>query len=166
MKTLSMIVAPFVVVAGCAALPQEGVAPEKQFGHRVPGTTEDGRVTITINPPDNTMEYRFFDAVYEEVVFRPAPVSAENVVEGVSVEVLVKGAFPDSCSELHDVSQERSGHLIAATLVMRRLSGSVCATVLRPYRFYMMLEGDFTPGSYTVTLNGRTHNFVVPEPTS
>jgi len=155
-----------VTMAGCVALPQKTVEPEEQFGHRVPGTSEDGRVTISIDPPDEEVEYRFFDAVYEDVVFRPAPVSTENVADGVSVEVLVKGAFPDSCSELHDVSQQRNGHVVDATLVMRRPSGSVCATVLRPYRFYMMLEGDYTPGSYTVKLNGRTHTFVVSEPRS
>ncbi len=162
------VIAPFfaVVLAGCAALPQSTVEPEEQFGHRVPGTTEDGRVTISINPPEDAVEYRFFDALYEDVVFRPAPVSVDNQADGVSVEVLVKGAFPDSCSELHDVSQERSGHIVTATLIMRRPSGSVCATVLRPYRFYMMLSGSYTPGAYTVTLNGRTHNFVVPEPRS
>lgn len=164
MKALLVIFASLMLFAGCAALPQNVAEPEQQFGHRVPGTTEDGRVTITINPPDEDVQYRFFDAVYEDVVFRPAPVSSGNVDEGVSVEVLVKGAFPDSCSELHEVSQERSAHVIEASLIMRRPSGSVCATVLRPYRFYMMMEGYYTPGAYTVILNGRTHTFIVQQP--
>jgi len=154
-----LILAAFM--AGCMATSPGDVDPDAQFGHRVDGTTDDGRTTITINPPDESVTYRYFPATYESVTVRPAPVTTALVDTGVPVEVLVKGSFPDACAELHDVSQDRRGRLIDVNLQMRRATGSVCAAVLRPYRFYFQLEGMYEPGAYTMTLNGKAHSFEI-----
>ena len=148
-------------MGGCMATTPGDVDPDAQFGHRVDGTTDDGRTTITINPPDASVSYRYFPATFESVIVRPAPASAAGDSPGVPVEVLIKGSFPDACAELHDVSQVRRGRMVEVTLQMRRATGSVCAAVLRPYRFYLQLEGAYEPGAYTMTLNGKAHSFEI-----
>ena len=135
--------------------------PDATFGHRVDGDDSDGRTTIVIAPAEQDVAYRFFEASYESVTIRPDQVTAGNQAAGVPVEVLIKGAFPDACSELHEVEQQRAGNLVLVTLTMRRPQGSVCASVLRPYRYYLDLEGTFRPGSYSLRLNDDTHAFVV-----
>ena len=148
-----------VVFSGCFALRPAPV--DSEFGHREDGVSVDGRQTIMISPPDESKEYRFFDATYESVAIRPYRITAENQSEGVAVEVLIKGSFPDSCSELHDVVQQRAGNLILVTLTMRRPEGAVCASVLRPYRYYLDLEGLFVPGPYSLKLNDKSNSFTV-----
>jgi len=159
-NTLIVLIA--VAFSGCLALAP--LEKEDEFGHRVDGTTDDGRQTIMISAPDESVEYRFFDATYESVTIRPAAVTLSNQLTGVAVEVLVKGSFPDSCSELHDVVQQRAGNLILATLTMRRPQGAVCASVMRPYRYYLDLEGNYVPGSYSLKLNESSHPFMVRPP--
>ncbi len=151
-------------VSACAVLKPAAPEVEDSFGHRVEGQTEDGRTTIAITPARDGVEYRLFDASYDNVTIRPAEVTAANRASGVAVEVLVKGSFPDSCSELHEVDQQRAGNLILVTLTMRRPQGGVCASVLRPYRYYVDLDGNYIPGSYSMKLNDVSHPFVVNTP--
>lgn len=160
MKTIAVFIL-MAFLGGCMATAPADVDPDAQFGHRVDGTTDDGRTTITINPPDASISYRYFPATFESVTVRPAPVSAAADESGVPVEVLIKGSFPDACAELHDVSQVRRGRMVDVTLQMRRATGSVCAAVLRPYRFYLQLEGEYEPGAYTMTLNSKPHSFEI-----
>ncbi|NQV73697.1 hypothetical protein HQ496_11290, partial [bacterium] len=96
-----------MAISGCIAL--SPAKTEDEFGHRIDGVTEDGRRTILISPPDGVTEYRFFDATYETVTIRPAKITDQLVA--VPVEVLIKGSFPDSCSELHEVVQQRAGNI-------------------------------------------------------
>jgi len=147
-------------LTGCASV---SVAPngEEQFGHRESGDSMDGRSTITVTPPEEGTEYRFFAATYDTAIIRPEVVASSTSDGGISVEVLVKGAFPDSCSQLHDVVQQKAGNLILVTLTMRRPQGAICASVLRPYRFYLELDGQFDPGPYSLKLNDISHPFVV-----
>jgi hypothetical protein len=156
----------FIVIAtafsGCLSLSPAEMGDG--YGHRVEGVTDDGRQTIMISAPDESVEYRFFDATYESVAIRPAQLTVSNQLVGVPVEVLVKGSFPDSCSELHDVVQQRAGNLILVTLTMRRPMGAVCASVMRPYRYYLDLEGNYTAGSYSLKLNESSHPFVIRPP--
>ena len=44
---------------------------------------------------------------------------------------------------------------------MRRRRGVLCASVVRPYRFYLVLEGQYEQGHYTLKINGVAHTFVV-----
>lgn len=157
------MIALFVMLQGCAAL-QPDVSPEDVYGHRASGNDAEGRTTIAVSPPQDDVEYRLFDATFETVTIRPAAVTQETAQSGVPVEVLIKGAFPDACSELHDVTQQRAGNLVLVTLTMRRPQGSVCASVLRPYRYYLDLEGQFVPGSYSLRLNESVHAFEVRTP--
>ena len=97
---------------------------------------------------------------------RPAPFDAGSPTQGqtVDVEVLVKGAFPDACMALHEVEQKRTGNIINATLAMRRPQGAICASVRRPYRFYVMLDGRYSLGNYTLKLNDQAIPFQIRPP--
>jgi hypothetical protein len=152
---------PLLLFAGACASTGSVPDPDATFGHRVDGDDQDGRTTIVIAPVEQDVAYRFFEASYESVTIRPDQVTAANQASGVPVEVLIKGAFPDACSELHEVQQQRAGNLVLVTLTMRRPQGSVCASVLRPYRYYLDLDGLFKPGSYSMRLNDDSHGFVV-----
>ena len=158
-RLMTLIV--LVTFVGACATTGPAPDPDTTFGHRVDGDDSDGRTTIVIAPAEQDVAYRFFEASYESVTIRPDQITAENQTAGVPVEVLIKGAFPDACSELHEMEQQRAGNLVLVTLTMRRPQGSVCASVLRPYRYYLDLEGTFRPGSYSLRLNDDTHAFVV-----
>ncbi len=152
------------LVAGCSgSRSAEEITPDERFGHRYEEHAPDGRRTVAISPADAGIDYFYYPATFDSVNVRPAPFEVGLPVEGqdVSVEVLVKGAFPDACMELHSMSQERTGHIINATLEMRRQQGSICASVRRPYRFYVMLDGRYGVGNYTLKLNGRAIPFQV-----
>lgn len=157
LSTIYFILLGSLAISGCIALAP--LKAEDEFGHRVDGVSDDGRQTIMISPPDGATEYRFFDATYESVTIRPAKITSSTAK--TPVEVLIKGSFPDACSELHNVVQQRAGNLILVTLTMRRPGGAVCASVLRPYRYYLDLEGDYGVGSYSLKLNEVSHPFVV-----
>ena len=150
--------------AGCSgSRSAEEISPDQRFGHRYEEHAPDGRRTISITPAESGVDYFYYPATFDSVNVRPAPFDVSVPVEGqdVEVEVLVKGAFPDACMELHSMSQERAGHIINATLEMRRQQGSICASVRRPYRFYVMLDGRYGTGNYTLKLNGRAIPFQV-----
>lgn len=158
MRALSFALV-LVTLAGCTTVRRDNPTPETQFGQR-DDTSEDGRVTTVIGPADGSQVYRYRDALVEEVFVRHAPPSDQPV----AVEVLVKGAFPDSCTELHEATQERSANQISVTLRTRRPQGALCAAVIRPFRFYLELEGSYAPGNYTLSLNGGAHPFQIRAP--
>lgn len=152
-----------LLMQGCASL-QPDVSPEDVYGHRASDEDADGRTTIAISAPQDDVDYRLFEATFETVTIRPESSTPATAQTGVPVEVLIKGAFPDACSELHDVTQQRAGNLVLVTLTMRRPQGSVCASVLRPYRYYLDLEGLYVPGPYSLRLNESVHPFEVRPP--
>ncbi len=140
--------------------------PDERFGHRYDAEAPDGRRTISITPPDSAVAYFFYPVPFDTVLVRPAPFAAAVPAQArqVGVEVLVKGAFPDACSELHAFRQERAENILLATLEMRKPQESICASVRRPYRFYVMLEGHYGVGHYTLKLNGRAVPFEIRAP--
>jgi len=154
---------PVVIVTlfgvGCQAARQGSRPPDEQFGHRVEGVDEEGRETVIVVPPSDETEYLTELAVYETVTIRPGTAAADD--SGIEVELLVKGAFPDACTELHEATQVRSGNLLEISLTTRRPQGAICAAVVRPYRFYVLLDGRFEPGPYNLKLNGQSHPFEV-----
>ncbi|GIV58402.1 MAG: hypothetical protein KatS3mg042_1315 [Rhodothermaceae bacterium] len=145
--------------SGCLGGRPVEVPPDERFGHRFEERGPEGRRTLHITPPDSALTYDVFPIVYDTVHIRVG--RPEGNETAVPVEVLVKGAFPDACMELHDVRQQRAAHLIEVEITMRKPRGAVCAAVLRPYRFYFMLEGRYEPGAYTLKINGRAHPFSV-----
>lgn len=133
--------------------------PDMRFGHRHEGLPPDGYRTVTISMPEQGRTFTYFPATFERVIVRPEPFHLER--DTVAVEILVKGSLPDACMELHAFDQERMGNIITATLQMRRGQSHVCVTARRPYRLYLMLEGGFVQGHYTLKLNDSAIPFMV-----
>jgi hypothetical protein len=140
--------------------------PDERFGHRYADEAPDGRSTIVIAPPDTAKAYFYYPAVFDTVHVRPAPFGdvTSDATSETKVEILVKGSFPDACTELHEAEQTRSGHIVEVDLQMRKPQGAVCAAVRRPYRFYLMLTGRYAPGNYTLLINGDEFPFEVRAP--
>lgn len=149
-----------LLAAGCVSSRTDEQLPvDDQFGSR---QAEPSREIVVINPPDTAVSYFYYPAVYDTVHVRPAPVTAAR--REVPVEVLIKGSFPDTCFELHSIDQARFENQLEVTVQMRKPQGAVCASVVRPYRFYMLLDGSYGPGSYTLKINGSARTFVIREP--
>lgn len=161
MRLLSLLVLS-VSLAACAGTGDGSVSPDEQFGHRYEGVAPDGRETVLIQPADSSAEYIELPVLLDSVHVRPARREALPG-EAVPVEVLVKGALPDACSELNAAAQERLEHFINVTLTVRRPRGAVCAEVVRPFRFYLPLDGTFTPGAFVLRINGAAHPFRIRE---
>jgi len=85
--------------------------------------------------------------------------AAEN--EARVVEALLKGSFPDGCSELHQLTQSKTTGGESATLTMRRPLSAVCTQVVRPYRFFFKLDARYPPGDYVLGVNNRSFAFTV-----
>lgn len=149
------------LLTSCAGLRATERPPDDQFGHRFEGRASDGRETIVISTPEVHVEYAYFPAPHDTIHVRYGTADPSSD-DGVPVEVLIKGAFPDACSELHSVEQERAGHLLNVRLLMRRQRGLLCASVVRPYRFYLLLDGRYESGHYSLKINDVSHPFVVP----
>lgn len=155
-------VALVAAVGGCAGGLGADRPNDQRYGHRYPGVGPDGRETVLLTPPADSVRYLVYPAIVDSVLVRPARRSVE-AGSAIPVEALIKGALPDACSELDDVTQERAGHLIRLTLTMRQPRGPACAQVVRPFRFYVLLDGEYGPGSYTLTLNDTAHPFQIFE---
>ena len=154
-----------LLVGGCTgsrATPE----PDAQFGHRYEDRAPDGRHTVATSPAEEGETYRYFPASFESATIRPAPFNpaAAADTQQVAVEVLIKGALPDACMQLHAFEQERTGNIITATLTMRRAQSTVCANAQRPYRFYVMLSGRYGAGHYALRLNGKAVPFEIRVP--
>jgi len=102
------------------------VSPQPPVGSRT--VQEDKRETMILSPPDSTVEYFYYPAPFDTVLIRPEPFDTSRAIEDqqVRVEVLVKGALPDACTELHEVEQERYARLIDVSIIMRRPRKQVC----------------------------------------
>jgi hypothetical protein len=79
----------------------------------------------------------------------------------VQVHAVVTGSLPDPCTELGAPTQGRDGNAISVTIPTTRDPGVVCAQVITPFELTVPLEGEFPPGSYTVTVNGVAQAFQV-----
>lgn len=162
MTRRALLLAAVLVAAAGGCTGARTPDPDARFGTRY--TTREGapRETLLIAVPRDSTDVLVFPAVTDSVSVR-----AERPVIGAgdstAVEVLVKGALPDACAELSRVAQRREGAYVYVDLDMRTPRRQVCAAVVRPYRFYLPLDGHFAPGSYVLTLNGRAVPFQIRE---
>ena len=157
---LLLIVLLLQACGGARELP-----PDDRFGHRYDGPAPDTRPTIDPTPAIADVDYLHYPAFIDSVHVRQgeAEPSTPAADQRVAVEVLVKGAFPDSCFELEEVRQERIAHMIRVDVEGRKPREAVCRRVNRPFRYYFLLEGSYRPGHYTLILNGEVRPFQVHE---
>ena len=132
------------------------------YGHRYGPLAPDGRETVFLAPNDTTRRILVYPAVLDSIAVRPER-RATLAGDPVRIEVLLKGTLPDACSRLEDVQQVRRGHFVDVELSIRQPRGRACAQVLRPFRFYLPLDGTFGPGAYTLKVNGAAVPFRIRE---
>lgn len=154
-------VACLIALSACTGS-ESASTPDDEFGHRYEGLAPDGRETVLAHPVDTTEAYITVPAVIDSVSVRPALREVRPGQE-VQVEVLIKGAMPDGCSELNEAVQTQIGHMIDVELTVRRPRGAMCIEVIRPFRFYLPLEGTYAPGAYSLKINGASHPFRIRE---
>ncbi|MCY4171112.1 MAG: hypothetical protein OXF08_05885 [Bacteroidetes bacterium] len=135
------------------------VDPDLKFGHRYIKESPDGEYIVSITKPDSETDYTYFPATFNHVIIRSDSITAER--NAVPVEALVKGNFPDLCTELHRFDQKRAGNIITTTLEMRRPTSRVCANLIYPYQIYLTLSDEFIQGYYILKLNDRVIPFKV-----
>ncbi len=150
------------ILTGCTTLPdaRSPASPDEQFGHRYDETSPEGRETALIRSPEQDVDYDVYPATFDSVHVRVAGVD-QRTETGYPVDVLVKGAFPDGCLELHELVQDMTPTKTEVSLSMRRTRGAICTQVVRPYRFYFTLEGMYPEGEHLITLNGREVPFQI-----
>ncbi len=148
-------------LAGCVLLGGGQQQPDQRYGHRYEGRAPDGRMTLSLAPVDSSDAYFVYPAPVGRVIVRTPPADPPMDTSTVPAEVLVKGALPETCMRLHEAEQERVGHLVRVTLTVRVPRGMTCERTLRPYRFYLPLEGRFARGPYTLLLNGEAYPFAI-----
>lgn len=167
-RSIRALVLVALVIQGCIGAQRAQPPPDDQFGHRYGDDADGARRTIVIRPADSAQTYFYYPAPFDTVHVRPAPFREGMPPESqeLPVEVLVKGSFPDSCTELQDLEQHRTGNIIEAHLRIRKPRGAICAAVVRPYRFYFMLTGEYRPGHYTLKLNDIYVPFQVTPPSN
>ena len=153
-----LLAAAGVLLAACGGSGEAATVDADRFGYRVGGAV-GGRQTVAVAPPDTTTRTLVFPVVVDSVGVRAAGRPAPG--DGVAVEAVIHGAFPDACSVLSDVRQARAGHYVTAALTMRQPLETVCAAVVRPFRYYLVLDGAYPAGSYTLTVNDTPYPFQV-----
>ena len=162
MRRAPFLLALTFAVAGCGLVGGGSRREGARFGDRPGRTSDGGRETVLIAAPADSAGFLVFPAVVDSVAVRPEfAVLAPG--DSTAVEVLVKGALPDACAELSRVEQTRRLQSVTVALDMRLPRERVCAAVVRPYRFYLPLEGHYAAGSYVLTLNGTAHPFQIRE---
>lgn len=162
--------AALAAFAAALALPACGLlkpTPEQQFGVYPPSETPEDSDILVVTPPESGQAYFYANAPINDDLINPTvPITVRfspDPAHGDStrVELLIRGALPDACYELHDVAQRRSFSVIDVTLRVRRPQGAICATVVRPFRYYLLLDGHFGPGPYSLYVNGTERPFAV-----
>ena len=127
------------------------------FGYRLP--SDNQRETMTLQPVADSSRALVYPAVVSSVTVRKAGRPLPG--DAVAVEVVIDGALPDACAELSGISQSRAGHYVDVELTMRQPLETVCAAVVRPFRYYLVLDTGFEAGSYVLRVNGSATPFQV-----
>ena len=77
-----------------------------------------------------------------------------------SVEAIVNGYLPDSCTQLHQIQQTRLGQTIYLRLRSKRPKEIACLPVITEVSYNVTLDGKFIPGSaYELRVNGKSKVF-------
>lgn len=87
-----------------------------------------------------------------------------RIAEKDPVQVIahVEGWVGDGCTEVDEITQERSeNNTINVTITTRRPKDAVCTMVLQGWSEDIFLTGPFEPGEYVLNVNDKTTVFRV-----
>ena len=74
----------------------------------------------------------------------------------VQVSLLVSGNFPDGCTSIGNVMQERTGETFNVTITTNRPRDQMCTDALVPFQETVKLDvGGLKAGTYSVNVNGK-----------
>ena len=137
-------------------------------GNATPGVSlfedldDDGRETVLIEPTEEGLgSFDVRPAVFDTAMIR---VDSNRTDGTATVEVRLKGSFPDACFQLHDLDQRPTKGGQEIVLSMRRPTDAICVQVVRPYRFFFTLDRRFVPGRYALIVNEHPFSFEVVDP--
>ena len=101
----------------------------------------------------------------------PTPRSGVVTIERVEFVVLesyplqvqahITGYLADGCTTFAGISQQREGHVITITVKAVHSGAEICTAIAPMLDQSVMLEGSFTPGQYTVIVNGTAYQLTV-----
>jgi hypothetical protein len=97
------------------------------------------------------------------VIVQPISIDSVDVLVMESappqVSARVQGVIGDGCSELHSVTQERSGSTVRITILRQRREEAFCIQIARLYDEVIRLDGSYPPGRYVLYVNGVERAF-------
>ena len=82
--------------------------------------------------------------------------------EPAQVQVTAYGNFISGCMTLHETEQRREGNTFFVKITVAEPAGESCPPVAPPFTETVMLDGEFSSGTYTVDVNGVTETFTLP----
>ncbi|MGB9737497.1 MAG: hypothetical protein C0184_14725 [Chloroflexus aggregans] len=77
------------------------------------------------------------------------------------VQAHIVGHLGDGCTTLASITQHRDGNTITITVKAIHSGAEVCAAIAPVFDQRVMIEGTFTPGEYTVIVNGVAHPLTI-----
>jgi len=80
----------------------------------------------------------------------------------VQVHLVARGYFPDGCTTLHKITQQRNGNTFTVTITTQRPEDAMCNMIIVPFEETIPLEVRGLPaGTYTVITNGVSNTFTL-----
>jgi hypothetical protein len=76
------------------------------------------------------------------------------------VQALIQGELGDGCTSLEPIQQRRSANTVDITVRSRR-QGEVCTMIMQFVNEWVPLDGEFTPGEYTLRANAAVTTFTL-----
>jgi hypothetical protein len=101
----------------------------------------------------------------DPIVVEPLEVDSVQVSVGATrpaqVIARVTGTLGSGCDYLHAIEQSRQGNEVVIQVKRSRFTPGPCTMIHKSFEQELGLAGGFTPGDYTLRVNGVTRTFTV-----
>jgi hypothetical protein len=141
----------------------EDVPPDLRYGHRFEDVGPMGRITKYLTEPTVRQSTSLYPVHVDSVTVRHGQFvhGLDPDVQRVAADVVLKSAFPKTATNSTRSSSVASGTISRSSFLMRKPRDIVCNRVRVPFRHYVVLDGSFRPGHYTMKINSRVVPFQV-----
>lgn len=150
------------------ALVAVGFSFYKEVGTEV-DKTEDGAVSVSPSEPISSDSAKSQPTKDENFVHL-GDLNIESaqilVAESFPVQVSaqIKGTFPDACTGVGNIEQEREGETIFVRVGSVRPKDALCAQVITPFDYSVSIDVLNLPkGQYTIDVNGIKSKLILNE---
>ncbi len=129
--------------------------------------------TSTPTPRSDVVTIERQPSLFDPESERPTPTPRSGVVtiervefvvlesDPLQVQARITGYLSDGCTTFAGISQQREGHVITITVKAVHSGAEICTAIAPMLDQSVMLEGSFTPGQYTVIVNGTAYQLTV-----